>query len=69
MYSSITTRTLRALTACAVAVALATPATAAEEKKPVSDTAIAEIDKFIASQKIDKSNPCLLYTSPSPRDS
>ena len=56
------TRTLRALTACAVAVALATPATAAEEKKAVSDPAIAEIDKFIADQKIDKSNLTAFWT-------
>src|SRR5205085_5629553 len=62
----MTTRTLRALTACAVAVALATPATAAEEKKAVSDTAIAEIDKFIAAQKIDKSNPKWKESLPKP---
>src|SRR5262249_17589726 len=62
----MTSRTLRALTACAVVVAIATPPTAAEEKKPVSDTAIAEIDKFIADQKIDKSNPKWKESLPKP---
>src|SRR5262245_65980441 len=62
----MTSRTLRALTACAVAVAIATPAIAAEEKKPVSDPAIAEIDKFIAEQKIDKSNPKWKESLPKP---
>jgi cyclophilin family peptidyl-prolyl cis-trans isomerase len=60
------TRTIRVLTACAVAVAIATPATAAEEKKAVSDPAIAEIDKFIADQKIDKSNPKWKESLPKP---
>ena len=60
------TRTVRLLTACAVAVAIATPATAAEEKKAVSDPAIAEIDKFIADQKIDKSNPKWKESLPKP---
>jgi hypothetical protein len=70
----MTTRTLRALTACAVAVAIATPAAAAEEKKAVTtaapaksnDPAIAEIDKFIADQKIDKSNPKWKESLPKP---
>ena len=70
----MTTRTRRALTACAVAVALATPAAAAEEKKAVTtaapaksnDPAIAEIDKFIADQKIDKSNPKWKESLPKP---
>ena len=62
----MTTLTFRALTACALAVALATPATAAEEKNAVSDPAIAEIDKFIADQKIDKSNPKWKESLPKP---
>ena len=70
----MTTRTRRALTACAVAVAFATPAAAAEEKKAVTtaapaksnDPAIAEIDKFIADQKIDKSNPKWKESLPKP---
>jgi peptidyl-prolyl cis-trans isomerase B (cyclophilin B) len=60
----MTIRSLRTFTACTLAVALATPVLG-EEKKPVttttppaksSDAAIAEVDKFIAEQKIDKSN-------------
>ena len=66
MYRSMTTRTLRALTACAVAVALATPALAEEKKAVSTDPAIAEIDKFIADQKIDKSNPKWKESLPKP---
>jgi len=66
MYRSMTTRTLRALTACAVAVALATPALAEEKKTVSTDPAIAEIDKFIAAQKIDKNNPKWKESLPKP---
>ncbi len=39
---------------CALALGLALPALAADDKK-ASDAAVAELDKFIAEQKIDKS--------------
>ena len=65
--------TKRSLTACAVAVALAT-SVYAEEKKPVttptapakSSDPIAEIDKFIADQKIDKTNAKWKESLPKP---
>jgi cyclophilin family peptidyl-prolyl cis-trans isomerase len=63
-----TTRLSRALTACALVLALTAPATA-EEKKMTdakTDPAIAEIDKFIAAQKIDKSNPSWKQNLPKP---
>src|SRR5690242_16846083 len=52
--------TLRlAVTTCALALALAVPATAEEKKASdaKTDPAIAKIDEFIAAQKIDKSKP------------
>ncbi len=63
-----TTRLSHALTACTLVLALAAPATA-EEKKMAdakTDPAIAEVDKFIAAQKIDKSKPDWKQNLPKP---
>ena len=65
----MTMRPSHSLTACALALALACPALAAEEKKmpdSKTDAAIAEIDKFIADQKIDKANPNWKQNVPKP---
>ena len=64
----MTTRLFHALTACALVLALAVPATAEEKKMSdaKSDPAIAEIDKFIAAQKIDKSKPDWKQNLPKP---
>jgi len=70
----MTIRSMRSLTTFTLAVALATPVLA-EEKKPMpptapapksSDAAIGEIDKFIAEQKIDKSNANWKQSLPKP---
>jgi cyclophilin family peptidyl-prolyl cis-trans isomerase len=64
----MTTRLSHALTACALTLALAVPATA--EEKKMSDTktdpAIAKVDEFIAAQKIDKGNPSWKQNLPKP---
>ena len=63
----MTIRPLRSLTICVLAVALATTPAPGEEKKPVNtDAATAEIDKFIADQKIDKSKPKWKESLPKP---
>ncbi len=67
----MTNRLVRSIAAGALALSLVTPA-AAEEKKTMSapsattDAATAEIDKFIASQKIDKSSPSWKQSLPKP---
>jgi cyclophilin family peptidyl-prolyl cis-trans isomerase len=67
----MTTRFLCSLVAGALALSLATPA-AAEEKKPMSapgaktDAALAEADKFIADQKIDKASATWKQSVPKP---
>jgi peptidyl-prolyl cis-trans isomerase B (cyclophilin B) len=67
----MTTRFLYSLVAGALALSLATPA-AAEEKKPMSapgaktDAALAEADKFIADQKLDKANASWKQSVPKP---
>ncbi len=68
MTTSLLARTLAAAT---LAVALVAPARAAEEKKAAApagktDPAIAEIDKFIADQKIDKTKSDWKLTLPKP---
>jgi peptidyl-prolyl cis-trans isomerase B (cyclophilin B) len=64
----MTTRLSPALAACALALALAVPATAEEKKMSdaKTDPAIAEIDKFIAAQKIDKTNASWKQNLPKP---
>jgi cyclophilin family peptidyl-prolyl cis-trans isomerase len=64
----MTTRLSHALTACALALALAVPATAEEKKMPdtKTDPAIADVDKFIAAQKIDKTNASWKQNVPKP---
>ena len=62
----MTIRPLRALTVYALAVALATPVLGEEKKQVTTDPAIAEIDKFIADQKIDKSKPKWKESLPKP---
>ncbi len=70
----MTNRLVRSLVLCAVTVALVAPAAAEEKKKPdakaapaaKTDPAIAEADKFIAEQKIDKSNAGWKQSLPKP---
>ena len=67
----MTNRLVHSIVAAALALSIVTPA-AAEEKKKMSaptattDAATAEIDKFIASQKIDKSSPSWKQNLPKP---
>ena len=57
MYSSMTAQALRALTACRGRRTRDAGAGARRKKDREPDPAIAEIDKFIAAQKIDKTIP------------
>jgi cyclophilin family peptidyl-prolyl cis-trans isomerase len=67
----MTNRLVHSIVAAALALSIVTPA-AAEEKKKMSaptattDAATAEIDKFIAAQKIDKSSPTWKQNLPKP---
>jgi peptidyl-prolyl cis-trans isomerase B (cyclophilin B) len=62
----MTIRPSRTITICALAVALATPVAGEEKKAVTTDPAVAEIDKFIAAQKIDKAAPNWKTTVPKP---